>query len=288
MSRVTRRECLGLGALLAAPSVSWAQPPPAGQTDDRAPDMIVVNARVLTMDPRLPGAEAFAVRDGRFLALGTTEVIRALAKSSTQVVDCQQMTVTPGFIDAHCHPGGIEELYDVNADLRSIAEIQQALRTRAAQTPPGYWVDAFKFDDTKLTDGRALSRKDLDAAAPEHPVRVAHRGGHTNWYNSKAFELAGVTRDTPDPHEAASCVTRTVTCKAGRREARHGSRTSASASSSRLNSSASARQGMEHISKLLAATGLTTVHDAGADADIAGVRGREKRHRTEAPSVHSC
>src|SRR4030095_11024211 len=65
--------------------------------------------------------------------------------------------------------------------------------------PPGYWVTGFKFDDTKVQERRRLHRKDLDQAVPDHPVSVAHRGGHTTWYNSKAFELAGITRNTPDP-----------------------------------------------------------------------------------------
>ena len=59
-------------------------------------------------------------------------------------------------------------------------------------------MNGFMFDDTKLTDA-PLTRRHLDEAVPNHPVSVAHRGGHTNWYNSKAFELAGINRETPDP-----------------------------------------------------------------------------------------
>jgi predicted amidohydrolase YtcJ len=67
----------------------------------------------------------------------------------------------------------------------------------AANTPPGFWVNGFLFDDTKLD--RPLTRKDLDEATTAHPVSVAHRGAHTTFYNSKAFELAGITNQTPDP-----------------------------------------------------------------------------------------
>ena len=103
----------------------------------------------------------------------------------------------PGFIDAHCHPSGVQELYGVNTNLRTVREIQAAIKQKAETTPPGVWVTGFMFDDTKLD--RPLTRKDLDEATTEHPVSVAHRGGHTNFYNSKAFELAGITEQTPDP-----------------------------------------------------------------------------------------
>ncbi|MGH8187969.1 MAG: amidohydrolase, partial [Steroidobacteraceae bacterium] len=214
-------------------------------------------------------AEAFAVKNGRFVAIGTTAAIREMAARQTQVIDAAQLTVTPGFTDAHCHPGGVEELYDVNADLRNIARIQDALRKRAAETPPGYWVDAFKFDDTKLEDGRPLSRKDLDAAVPAHPVSVAHRGGHTNWYNSKAFELAGITRDTPDPHDgrvvrdAQGELQGLVAENARNVFAAVGKRPQYTPEEQRRRG----QSAMAHMSKLLVASGLTTVHDAGADVD---------------------
>jgi predicted amidohydrolase YtcJ len=181
--------------MFAAPAFgALAAPPSPGVR--LSPDLVLLNANVLTMDEAMPHAEAFAVKDGRFVAIGTSADMKSLAARNTTVIDAGKLTVTPGFIDAHCHPGEPEELYDVNVDLRSIAEIQQALRKRAAESKPGYWVRGFKFDDTKLTDGRALTRKDLDAVSTDHPVRVDHRGGHTSWFNGKAFELAGINRNT--------------------------------------------------------------------------------------------
>src|SRR5690606_33031648 len=125
--------------------------------------------------------------------------VRNLATSRTRVIDAAGMTVTPGFVDAHCHPSGVNELFEVDGNLRSIAALKAAIAKKAAETPPGYWVNAYMFDDTKLDDGRALHRRDLDEAAPNHPVSVNHRGGHTSWYNGAAFRLAGITRDTKDP-----------------------------------------------------------------------------------------
>jgi predicted amidohydrolase YtcJ len=149
----------------------------------------------------MPRAEVFAVKHGRFVAVGRTADIRNLVSRNTTVVNAEGMFVSAGFIDTHCHPSGVNELYGVNTDLRTIREIKEALRKKAAATPPGYWVTGFKFDDTKLEERRPLHRKDLDKVSKDHPVAVAHRGGHTTWYNSKAFELAGITRNTPDPED---------------------------------------------------------------------------------------
>src|SRR5262249_35233504 len=141
------------------------------------------------------------VRHGRFYAVGSSAEIRKLVTKQTKVIDAAGMTVVPGFIDAHTHPAasGAEHLMCVDCDRRKIAEIQEAIRQRASKTREGDWVIGFKYDDTKLADGRPLSCADLDTAAPKHPVRVTHRGGHTAVYNSLAFKLAGITRDTPDP-----------------------------------------------------------------------------------------
>jgi predicted amidohydrolase YtcJ len=115
----------------------------------------------------------------------------------------------PGFIDAHTHPiyAGVRHLTSVDCDLRSIAEIQAAMRERAAKTKAGEWVLGFKYDDTKTKEGRRITRADLDAALPDHPTTIVHRGGHAAYANSKAFERAGISDSTPDP-EAGELLTR--------------------------------------------------------------------------------
>jgi predicted amidohydrolase YtcJ len=272
MRKYTRGEFLGLTTLFAGairmPDYQGQRPGGGGEDrgDVRRPDLALIGGRVYTIDPAQPRAEAFAVKNGRFIAVGSTADIKNLISRGTQVIDAAGMTVTPGFIDTHCHPSGIDELYGVNLDLRSIEQIKEALRKKAAQTPPGYWVTGFKFDDTKVQERRRLHRKDLDQAVPDHPVSVAHRGGHTTWYNSKAFELAGITRNTPDPKggrferdsegELSGMVAehaRAVFDKVGKRE-------EFSAEEQRKRGQA----GMKHMSELLTASGLTTVHDAGA------------------------
>jgi len=205
MRKLSRRKFIGSSSALAAAGLGLpgqsvlAQP----QADLRgaAPDYVVINARVFTSDPENPSAEAFAVKGDRFLAVGSSADVRALAGSSTEIVDAEGMFVTPGFIDAHSHPSGagVNELVQVNADLRSASDIAAALQERAGSTPAGQWIQAFKYDDTKLSEGRPLNRDDIDALVPDHPVVVRHRGGHTSVYNSMALGLAGVTSETQDP-----------------------------------------------------------------------------------------
>ena len=92
---------------------------------------------------------------------------------------------------------GVNELYSVNANVRQRARAARQSRAKADKTPPGQWVTAVMFDDTKLDV--PLTRQHLDEVSKDHPIVVGHRGGHTSWYNTKAFELAGITKDTPDP-----------------------------------------------------------------------------------------
>jgi predicted amidohydrolase YtcJ len=162
-------------------------------------DIVVKGANLLTMDPSLGIAQAMAIDGDIISAVGSDEEISALIGPGTQVIDAGGMTVTPGFIDAHSHPLLANEATGVNVNLRSIAEVKAVLAAKAAQTPPGMWVEGVMYDDTKFVDNRPLNRKDLDEAVPNHPAYVGHRGGHTAVVNTKALEVAGVTRDTPDP-----------------------------------------------------------------------------------------
>jgi len=187
MTGISRRAFLGSAALF--------------QPRRLEPGLILYNGAILTMDPANPRAQAVAIAGDRFLAVGGNDDVRALATARTRQVDLGGKTVVPGFIDAHTHPAyaGIRHLRWVDCDLRSIAEIQRAIRERAARTPPGEWVVGFKYDDTKTEEGRRLTREDLDAAADRHPVLIEHRGGHTAYVNTLAFQRAGVTAETPDP-----------------------------------------------------------------------------------------
>jgi predicted amidohydrolase YtcJ len=165
------------------------------------PELILRNGHFWPVNARQARAEAVAISGGRFLAVGSNDEVLALATGGAKKVDLGGKTVLPGFIDAHSHPAeaGLSHLRMVDCDLRSIAEILNALRERAAKTPPGQWVLGFKYDDTKTSEGRPLTREELDAALPDQPVLVEHRGGHTAWVNSQAIKLAKIDDKTPDP-----------------------------------------------------------------------------------------
>lgn len=162
-------------------------------------DLVITGGRVLTQNDDQPVAEAIAIRGKHIMAVGSAAEIAGFIGPDTEVIDATGMTVTPGFIDAHCHPLMANEATGVNVNYRRISEVKEAIRERAAKTPPGHWVHAFMYDDTKFDEGRALHISDLDAVTREHPVYVGHRGGHTAVVNSAAFKLAGITFDTPDP-----------------------------------------------------------------------------------------
>src|SRR5262245_3282448 len=187
---INRRQfCFSMGGLVLLPL--W----------ESGPDLILFNGNIITVDKRKPKAQAIAIIADRIFAVGENDKIRNLAISQTRQINLEGKTVVPGFIDAHTHPAyaGRYHLRYVDCDLRSIAEIQDAIRKRAATTKPGEWVLGFKYDDTKTKEGRFLTRTDLDTAAPSHPVYIIHRGGHTGYVNSLALQRAGITETTEDP-----------------------------------------------------------------------------------------
>ncbi len=277
------------GAL--APSLLGATPSSFAPWFDRAvdPDLVVVNAKVYTMESAAPRAEAFAVSNSRFVAIGTTAAMKALVGKRTQLIDAKGMTVVPGFIDTHNHAGGTTLLYEVlvgnpfEVEFVTIQSIVDKLRERARQTAPGTWVSGYFHDDTKLKDKRLLTMKDLDQVSTEHPVVVHHRGGHTAFYNSKAFELAKVTKDTPAPAGGTfdkgpdGELNGRVTDRAMNVLGAAGKRPQYTAAETAKRE----RDGVAHISKQFARYGLTTVHHEGGDlAAMQDVRARgDLKHR---------
>lgn len=199
MTRLSRRQFFG-SAAAAASIGAIAASARAGSVDATGPaDLIIRGSNVISMDPAIPAATAVAVRGERILAVGSDDDVMNLAGRKTEVIDGRGRTVTPGFIDAHSHPLMAEDGVSANVNLPTIAAVMEALAAQAAKTPPGHWVLGSMYDDTKFAEGRPLTKQDIDEAVPNHPVMVRHRGGHTVVVNSRAFELAGITIDTPDP-----------------------------------------------------------------------------------------
>jgi predicted amidohydrolase YtcJ len=281
--RYGRRGFLGLasGALASAAGA-------AGAANGEA-DLVVINARVRTVDDARPDASAFSVSDGRFLAVGDNEAAQARAGKRTEIIDAKGMTIVPGFIDCHNHATGEVLLYEVlvgnpfEVEFVTIASIIDKLRARAATTPPGQWVSGFFHDDTKLKDGRQLTRQDLDRVSKVHPVTVRHRGGHTAFYNTHALDLAKVTPATEPPMGGTfdrapdGSLSGRVTDRAMRVVDAVGVRpsyTPAQLEERRRNAAA-------HISKAFVRYGLTGVHHQGGDlAALQAIRAKgELLHR---------
>jgi hypothetical protein len=169
-----------------------------------AADLIVVNANVITVDPAKPHAEAFAVENGRFTAIGTNAEIRALAGPAARVIDLAGKTVTPGFNDVHLHPNAVfpdDSPYStpwLGPDkIKSMDQLIAALKKKAARTPKGLLVSGSRYDDVAL--GRHPNRHDLDKASTDHPISISHASGHIIAVNSYILQASGITKDTKDP-----------------------------------------------------------------------------------------
>jgi predicted amidohydrolase YtcJ len=167
-------------------------------------DLIVLNANVLTMDAKAPVAEAFAVRKGRFVSVGSNALIKPLAGPKTRVLDLGGKTVVPGFIDAHAHPRPLYQedsnWYVIEAGppkVKSMDDLIAAIRRKAAKTPRGVVITGVGYQETKLS--RHPTRQDLDQGTTDHPIVITHSSGHLSVCNSLALKLAKVTRDTPNP-----------------------------------------------------------------------------------------
>ena len=180
--------------------------PRSGQQEGTdPPSLLVLNARVLTMDHNQAGAQAVAIHGNTIAAVGSSSEIAALAASATQTIDCSGKTLMPGFVDSHCHVlAQAASLHGIDCSPRAVLSIQDlewAIKRRAETTEAGHWICGFGYDDLSLLENRHPTRWDLDRAAPNHPVRLDHRSGHASVLNSQALDLAGINETTPDPVE---------------------------------------------------------------------------------------
>lgn len=183
--------------LIAAASAAAAQPlPPALQADT-----VLYNGKILTVDKDFHIVQAVAIRDGKFVAVGTNGEVRALAGPRTASIDLQGRTVLPGLIDTHAHleSAGMAEYTAGMGRARSVAEALSIIREMAARTPPGQWIIGSGWHPpSQLAEHRYLTRQEIDSVAPNNPVFLP-TVGHFVMVNSAALRLAGITKDTPNP-----------------------------------------------------------------------------------------
>jgi predicted amidohydrolase YtcJ len=164
-------------------------------------DTIILAERIYTMDARDTVVDAVAIRGGRILRTGKRSDILGLKGRRTRVVDLGDYTVLPGFVDPHMHSNfaGLRPWLDVGPfSTPTMDDARTKIRNAAAMAGQGVWVQA-KMLDPSIMPGRPFSRQDLDQLSPNVPVFILESNGHNAYANSRAIELAGLTKDTPDP-----------------------------------------------------------------------------------------
>ena len=166
-------------------------------------DLLLTNARVYTVDPAQPWAEAVACRDGRIVAVGRAADLDALAGPTTRRIDCGGRLLLPGLTDAHVHTlaYAIRRQQVSLFGLTDLAAVRARLARAVAAAAPGEWIVGWGWDSNRWDEQPTAAL--LDAIAPHHPVALARMDMHTWWVNSRALTIAGVTAETPDPPDSA-------------------------------------------------------------------------------------
>jgi predicted amidohydrolase YtcJ len=182
----------GLGTAAAAPASSDTRP---------AADLIVRNARIWTVNPAQPQADAVAVLNGRIAAVGPDAAVMPWRGPSTRVVDAKGGRLLPGFNDAHVHfsDGGASLAAVQLTDATSLKEFVKRIADYASHAPKGEWIRNGEWDETKWSPAKLPTRQDIDAVTPDNPVALDRYDGHMILVNSKVLALAGITSKTPDP-----------------------------------------------------------------------------------------
>lgn len=167
--------------------------------------LVLHSGDVWCMDDADTRAEAVWLKDGRVAAVGKNDDVRAAAGPSAELIDLRGGTALPGIIDAHCHLASFgENRLSINAKaLPSIAALQEAVAARARTLAPGTWIRGWGYNQDRLSEGRHPTRRDLDAAAKDHPVVITRTCGHILAANSLALKLAGIGDRDEDPEGGA-------------------------------------------------------------------------------------
>jgi predicted amidohydrolase YtcJ len=171
----------------------------AGITWSQTADLVIVNARVYTLDPGKPEASAIAVKGNRIIAVGD-DVSKHIGRATRKIV-AKGATVVPGFIDSHAHMEGLGESLEI-LDLRqarSADDVLELVGDAAASHPAGTWIRGRGWDQTRWPGKEFPTAGQLSSVSPDHPVYLTRVDGHAAWVNLKALEMADVTASSSDP-----------------------------------------------------------------------------------------
>ncbi|MGH7481554.1 MAG: amidohydrolase [Longimicrobiales bacterium] len=239
-------------------------------------DLVLIGGTVVTVDPARSEGEAVAIRGHEILAVGTDAEIRALVGEDTEVIDVGGRLVIPGFIEGHGHFMGLGQA-QMNLDLTTATswqDIVDMVAAAAREAEPGDWIlgrgwhqEKWQRTPERLIDG-VPTHETLSAVSPDNPVLLTHASGHAAFANARALELAGITRDTPDPDggtivrdgsgEATGLLRETADELVGRALARD------RASQDDAQRARRTRQAVQLAGWEAITNGVTSFHDAGS------------------------
>jgi predicted amidohydrolase YtcJ len=189
---VTRREFLGVAGAASVGTLLGAE-----QQQRPRVDLVLFNGKVVTVDDAFSIREAIAVADGKIVAVGGNDLRTRYA--AVRAIDLNGRMVMPGFHDTHIHLRGQSRRYIDLTETTSLTQLQQQVRDKARELGPGEWITGGGWDEYHFAEKRKPLRRDLDAASPNNPVVLTRAGGHSSVGNSKALQLAGISKATGDP-----------------------------------------------------------------------------------------
>jgi predicted amidohydrolase YtcJ len=184
-------------ALLLSATAAHAQ-----QSARVAPaDILIVHAKIYTVDEKKPWAQSLAIRKGKIIAVGTDEQVGRFRGIGSKMIDAGGRLVLPGFTDCHIHllDGGLSLTRANLEGAKDVADIQNRLRAYAAQHPADKWILGHGWNYAMFAPETLPNKKYLDELFSDRPVYLEGYDGHTSWANSKALALAGIARSTPNP-----------------------------------------------------------------------------------------
>jgi hypothetical protein len=161
--------------------------------------LILKNARIFSPIPLVSGLNAVAIKSGRIAAIGSNTEILNLATSGDKIEDFHGDTIFPGFCDSHLHLHYLTTSLDrINCETDTLSQCLDLVKVRAEQTPPGNWVLGHGWNQNLWQDGYG-NLEDLDSITRQHPVYLTHQSLHCGWVNSRALEICGINKESPDP-----------------------------------------------------------------------------------------
>jgi predicted amidohydrolase YtcJ len=249
---------LALAAIISLCASLQAANPTANSADT-----IVLNARIYTVNPQQPWAEALAIGGERILAVGTKNEIEKYRGASTRIIDARGHLVLPGFVDCHIHfmdgSVGLTRV-DLN-DAKTVAEIQRRVKDYAESHRQEPWITGMGWTYPTFGPSALPNKKILDDVVPNRPVYLVAFDGHSSWANSKALQMAGITRETPDPPNGKIVRDEKGEATGALKESAGDLIARVMPKPSREERLAALRLGIHEANKV----GLTRVHSAGQD-----------------------